>query len=198
MSLRLMLDCVRAFHEKMDVSHEQKFPTGESREALRQAGFKALRVSELLEEHVCDGAFLRSHLHLEETAEGILALAKGDEVQYLDALADLLYVLLGTAVMYDLPIEEAFAEVHLSNMSKEKQEHDPSKERVRDKGPNYRPPDIAGVLKRYRERPKPKNLISQITSDCLRVLKRDHIDVRGLTHAQRAQLEVHIKDMRDA
>ena len=79
---------------------------------------------------------------LEETGELSAALATGDEVAILDALADLIYVVAGTAVEFGLPLPEAFDEVHRSNMSKSR-----SDEGFRDKGPDYTPPDIAGVLK---------------------------------------------------
>ena len=93
---------------------------------------------------------LRSHLILEETAELHEALAYGDEERALDALADLLYVLLGTAVTLDLPLAEAFDEVHRSNMTKTKQADDPDNCRVRAKGNSYEKPRIREILDRYR------------------------------------------------
>lgn len=94
----------------------------------------------------------RLHLELEELAEKYAAMFDGDEVAALDGAADQLYTLLGTAAVFDMPLEAAFLEVHKSNMTKEKQPDDPLAHRVRDKGPNYRPPDIAEVLTRHRKR----------------------------------------------
>jgi len=93
---------------------------------------------------------LRSHLILEETSELLDAMSIGDELRALDALADLLYVLIGTAVTLDLPLPEAFVEVHRSNMTKQKQADDPDAARVRSKGPNYSPPDLKSILDNYR------------------------------------------------
>lgn len=92
----------------------------------------------------------RAHLVMEEVAEWLEALATGDEIKILDAMADLQYVLFGSAVSFDLPLGEAFVEVHASNMTKEKQPDDPHAERLRSKGPNYRAPDLRAVLELYR------------------------------------------------
>lgn len=59
-------------------------------------------------------------------------------------LADLLYVIYGMAVTFDLPIDEVFERVHQSNMSKL---GDDGKPLYRDdgkvlKGPNYQPPKL--------------------------------------------------------
>ena len=93
---------------------------------------------------------LRLHLELEELAEKFQALLDGDEVAFLDGAADQLYVQLGTAAIYDLPLQEAFDEVHRSNMTKEKQPDDPHAQRLRSKGPNYRAPNLRGILGLYR------------------------------------------------
>jgi len=66
----------------------------------------------------------------------------------LKELADLRYVVEGTAVSLGLPIEEAYAEVHRSNMSKLGEDGLPV---TRDdgkvlKGPNYTPADMYSVL----------------------------------------------------
>lgn len=91
---------------------------------------------------------LRMHLILEEAAEVMEALAARDENLLLDALADLSYVTVGTAVTYDLPLEWAFAEVHASNMTKApRSDSDP---RVRQKGTSYVPPDMESVLATHR------------------------------------------------
>lgn len=61
---------------------------------------------------------LRHALILEELGEWYRADTDGDIVEVADALADLLYVVYGTALVYGLPIDEIFAEVHRSNMTK--------------------------------------------------------------------------------
>lgn len=95
-----------------------------------------------------DQRLLRVHLCVEEIgAELTKSLRERNIVETLDALADGLYVVLGTAVTFALPLGAAFCEVHMSNMSKERNDAvDGDGERVRGKGPNYQPPDIQGVL----------------------------------------------------
>lgn len=107
-------------------------------------------IADGLERCVEDPFGLRLHLELEELAEKFEAMMNGDEVAALDGAADQLYVQLGTAAIFGWPLEAAFEEVHRSNMTKEKQPSDPSAARVRQKGPNYQPPDIAGVLRDHR------------------------------------------------
>jgi len=45
-------------------------------------------------------------------------MLKGDLVGVADGLADVLYVVIGTAVAYGIDIQEVFDEVHRSNLSK--------------------------------------------------------------------------------
>lgn len=132
--------------------------SNEVSEALIHAADKIHAVSSNLENFIsgADKRGLRGHLCAEEVSELLLALAVGDEVKVLDALSDLLYVAIGTAVTFDLPLGDAFVEVHHSNMSKEKQEDDASKDRLRKKGDNYRPPNLAKIMEFY-ENKKCKN-----------------------------------------
>lgn len=92
-----------------------------------------------------DYRFLRASLIIEEAAELIQALFEGDEVAALDGSADLIYVVNGTAVTYDLPLSEAFTAVHESNMSKAA-----TGPRLQDKGSSYRPPDLKSILEKHR------------------------------------------------
>lgn len=66
----------------------------------------------------------------------------------LKELADLRYVVEGTAVTLGLPIEEAFAAVHESNLSKFSGDYLPpiDKHGKFPKGPNYQPPDMAALV----------------------------------------------------
>lgn len=61
---------------------------------------------------------LRHVLMLEELQEYRDAAEAGDLVEVADALADLMYVALGTAVAHGIDLEPIFAIVHDSNMSK--------------------------------------------------------------------------------
>jgi predicted HAD superfamily Cof-like phosphohydrolase len=63
-------------------------------------------------------------------------------------LADLMYVVIGTAVTFGLPLEEVFAEVHRSNMSKLGADGKPiyREDGKVLKGPNYFEPDLEGLF----------------------------------------------------
>lgn len=61
---------------------------------------------------------LRQRLITEETNELFNAMCDCDLVSIADALADLLYVVYGTAVSYGIDMEPISAEVHRSNMTK--------------------------------------------------------------------------------
>lgn len=87
----------------------------------------------------------RVHLITEEVAELVEALHKMDEETTLDALADLLYVVVGTGVALGLPVTEAFQEVHRSNMTKIAKQDRLSHP---GKGEGYLPPDLKTILGR--------------------------------------------------
>jgi len=61
---------------------------------------------------------LRIRLMEEELSELEEALDKKDLVGIADGLADLLYVVFGTALAYGIPIDEVFSIVHKANMAK--------------------------------------------------------------------------------
>ena len=95
-----------------------------------------------------DPRVLRAHLIAEETAEIFAALSKRDEVELLDALADSIYVVAGTATTFDLPLAEGFDAVHASNMLKAVRGQEDV--RLRNKGEHWKAPDLAKVLSDYR------------------------------------------------
>lgn len=70
---------------------------------------------------------LRVNLLLEELEEYRVANTKGDIVEVLDAIGDMLYVVIGTAVQHGMQdiLEEAFRVIHSSNMSKLDEENRP-------------------------------------------------------------------------
>lgn len=85
----------------------------------------------------------RIRLIMEEYAELIKAFEIGDVVEIADALADLRYVVDGTAVTFGFPMEALLEEVHRSNMTKDFDRHvgKPIK------GPNYSKPRIEKILR---------------------------------------------------
>jgi predicted HAD superfamily Cof-like phosphohydrolase len=92
--------------------------------------------------------YLRDSLIAEEWEELWKEMDKNNLTQIAKELADLLYVVYGTAAAYGLPIDDIFAEVHRSNMSK--LDSDGNVIRRADgkvlKGKNYTPADVEGVL----------------------------------------------------
>lgn len=92
---------------------------------------------------------IRRSLLAEEYAEYLDAEWAEDRVAIADALADMAYVIYGSAYTYGIPLDDVLAEVHRSNMTKDFTTEPGQKIR---KGPDYSPPDIAAVLARG-ERP---------------------------------------------
>jgi NTP pyrophosphatase (non-canonical NTP hydrolase) len=90
-----------------------------------------------------DDAETRLHLIIEEVSELAAAMHDGNKTETLDALADLLYVVIGTAVTFNLPLHEAFLEVHRSNMTKSLERSRPGHPK---KGDNYSPPNLCQLL----------------------------------------------------
>lgn len=88
-------------------------------------------------------ALLRARLIMEEAAEVVEALQRADYVGLAKELADLLYVVYGTAVEAGIPLDEVFAEVHRSNMTKSQSKDSGGKIM---KGNDFEPADIEGVL----------------------------------------------------
>ena len=90
---------------------------------------------------------LRIALIKEELGELEEAGRLQDMTMIADALADLLYVVYGTAVSYGIDIEPVFQEVRRSNMSK----GDPEIVRASNgkilKSRNWTPPDLESILK---------------------------------------------------
>lgn len=78
------------------------------------------------------------------------AMDDGDLVGIADAIADSIYVLVGTALKYGIPLDAVWNEVQSSNMSKF---GDDGKAIFREdgkvlKGPNFRKPDIASIIEK--------------------------------------------------
>ena len=152
MSLNEAVRKVRAFHQHIGA------PTADALRLLpcdrNMTAMFAAKVLELSWASANFGAthddllILRLGILLEEVAEWLFAHIRGDLVAAADAWADQLYVLLGDAVTAGLPAEELFAEVHASNMTKDAGKLCRPGKRI--KGPNYRPPDIWGVLEPMR------------------------------------------------
>jgi predicted HAD superfamily Cof-like phosphohydrolase len=120
------LGAVRTFHQAFEV------PVGPGPNAKVASDLRASRTA----------------LMREELDELIEAMRDEDIVSVADGLADLLYVVFGTAAAYGVPIDDVFLEVHRSNMSKLGSDGRPvvGANGKRLKGPRYRPPDLAPIL----------------------------------------------------
>jgi predicted HAD superfamily Cof-like phosphohydrolase len=91
---------------------------------------------------------LRIDILEEEWEEYVTACIQRDLVEVADALADMVYVIYGTALAHGIDLDAVLAEVHRSNMSKLGADGKPIR---RDdgkvmKGPAFSPPNIAGLL----------------------------------------------------
>lgn len=91
---------------------------------------------------------LRLELIEEELDEFVEAAVAEDIVEIADALGDLLYVVVGAALEYGIPLDAVVDEIHRSNMSKLDENGRPiyREDGKVLKGPNFTPPDIKGVL----------------------------------------------------
>jgi predicted HAD superfamily Cof-like phosphohydrolase len=95
-----------------------------------------------------DLARLRVDLLEEEVGEFVTASQKEDLIGIADALADIVYVVYGTALTYGIDLDSVLQEVHRSNMSKLSDDGKPllrSDGKVIKSG-HYFPPDISSVL----------------------------------------------------
>jgi predicted HAD superfamily Cof-like phosphohydrolase len=94
---------------------------------------------------------LRYKLLKEENEKYLKACEKGDLVQILDAVTDMLYVLYGTIIAHGFEnvIDKSFEEIHESNMSKLGEDGKPIKRLDGKiiKGPNYFPPNLSKFVK---------------------------------------------------
>lgn len=95
---------------------------------------------------------LRRKLLHEEYMEYIVAENEDNIVEIADALADIIYIALGTAVSYGIPLDKIFEEVHRSNMAKLVD----GKVLRREDGKIQKPegwtaPDVAGILQKQKE-----------------------------------------------
>jgi predicted HAD superfamily Cof-like phosphohydrolase len=89
---------------------------------------------------------LRASLIVEEAAEFMAAARNKDMIEMVDALADLLYVAYGTAVVMGVDMEPMSDTVQWSNMTKDGGGQDSGGKIM--KGPDFEEPDINGELEK--------------------------------------------------
>lgn len=91
---------------------------------------------------------LRYELIREELEEFREAINAEDLVGMADALTDLLYVVYGAGHAFGVNLDECYAEVHRSNMSKLGEDGKPIHREDGKvlKGPNYSPPELTKII----------------------------------------------------
>ena len=87
---------------------------------------------------------LRVSLIREETNETIEAIERGDLVEAIDGMCDILCVVYGTAVEFGVNLAPFWDEVHRTNMAKQGGPVRKDGKRLKPEG--WTPPDIAGLL----------------------------------------------------
>ena len=95
---------------------------------------------------------LRVNLINEEAREFEAASSSKDLIEAADALADLMYVVYGAALEWGIPLDEVFAEVHRSNMTKVWPDgtiHRRESDQKILKPPTYSPADIRSVIAKH-------------------------------------------------
>ena len=94
----------------------------------------------------------RKEFLIEEILELATAYERGDVAEYADALVDLVYVAIGTAIVSGVPFDAVWRVVHEANMRKvrAKSAADSKRGSAHDvvKPPGWEPPDVEAVLRR--------------------------------------------------
>lgn len=111
--------CVKEFHEKFDIPIND-VPHLPDKEVVRK----------------------RMKLLEDQYHEYRYAERGKDLTKVTDALADMVYVICGTAHYYGIPLDKVFAEVHRSNMTKDGKDENGKVL----KGEHFSPPEIAEIL----------------------------------------------------
>jgi predicted HAD superfamily Cof-like phosphohydrolase len=89
---------------------------------------------------------LRCSLIQEECNETLKAIREGNLKEAIDGICDTIYVLLGTAVAFGVPLAPFFREVHRSNMEKLDGPVRADGKKLKPEG--WKPPDIQGLIEK--------------------------------------------------
>lgn len=87
-------------------------------------------------------ALLRLRLIVSEVGELADAIAKDHRVEIADALGDLLYVVVGTFLIYGMPMDKIFQEIHRSNLTKDVKKKISKGAKGAAKGSSFEPPRL--------------------------------------------------------
>lgn len=136
-------DALRAFHAAYGVP-VRDVPTADLPEDERR-----LRAGLVLEEALEYVEAMGCRWNVATNEIEVVPGRSVDLIEAADALADVTYVVEGSAVQMGIDLEPVFREVHASNMSKLGADGRPiyrESDRKVLKGPDFRPPDIACIL----------------------------------------------------
>jgi predicted HAD superfamily Cof-like phosphohydrolase len=141
----MLAKVVICFNNKLSIMKNQLNAVKEFHEAY------GLGVSDTLKGSLGEQKdLLRYNLMKEENEEYLEATKQNDVTEIADALGDMLYILCGTMLEHGLQhkIEEVFAEIHRSNMSKLDENGKPiyREDGKVMKGPNYFKPNIEAII----------------------------------------------------
>lgn len=143
---KFMLDRGFSIAEKLCPGKEQEDATPDDELSELHTTLSALSMRmKRLASKADDKRLQRAYLMLEELTETVAALCDYDEVELADGLADLAYVVLGTAAQYRIPLWSVFEEVHRSNMTKGRGT-DTDRLLKADKGPHYQPANVERAI----------------------------------------------------
>jgi len=120
---------VKEFHEAIDLA------------APRNRPYRTFNDEDISKEEAAH----RFALLMEEVKELEEATWNDDYVGVADGIADIIYILCGTALRYGIPLDEVFEEVHRSNMTKTINIQFREDGKVM-KGEHYSPPNLFGIL----------------------------------------------------
>jgi len=99
-----------------------------------------------------DPRIFRCHIMVDELGETLVAISNNDEIEVADGLADLAYVLVGTAILHNIPLETVFREVHRSNLTKGFIPGQDGRIKGLYRSAEYSPPDIEAAIIVGRQR----------------------------------------------
>jgi len=99
-----------------------------------------------------DPRIFRCHILVDELGETLVSIANNDEIETADGLADLAYVVFGTAILHNIPLETVFREVHRSNMTKGFIHGQDGRVKGLYRSAKYSPPDIKKAILEGRQK----------------------------------------------
>jgi predicted HAD superfamily Cof-like phosphohydrolase len=153
--MRESVQAVLEFHLKHGFPVNQSLSSYAAESARDHVAFVAEEMRDVSEEMLTSSDVVQQRLSLmlEEMAEICETMNEiresrasvAQRVELADGLADLIYVVIGTAVAFGIPIDAVFNEVHRSNMTKNVCNEPLLKGKV-SKGAGYSPPQIAKIL----------------------------------------------------